>query len=298
MPNDQDTFPETLKPYKFHGLSLDWSKSKKDAIAECPFCGKTKFSVKVENGVYRCFGCEEKGNSSVFVQKLYALAEEIGTTTAQYETLRKDRKLLSVTPLILWGVMRHPLLDEWMLPGFNAESKLCNLYRYMTVEGKKRLAATSTIGHQLFIGSDYDKKKEAVILTEGPWDAMAIHEVLSQAKFDETDNIIETGDMKSSLWSDFNIIAIPGCNSFKEAWNPLFSGKIVYIAFDNDHPRVNPKNGKSVPPAGLEGVKRTVKLLSQSKEPPLEIRYLKWGHDHYNLELPSGFDVRDQLTTL
>ena len=297
MPPETQEMPETLKPYLFHGLSFVWNKTKKDVVAECPFCGKAKFSVKVENGVYRCFGCEEKGNSSVFIQKLYALAEEIGTTTSQYETLRKNRGLLSITPLILWGVQKHPLLDEWLIPGFNIENKLCSLYRYMTVDGKKRLAATSTLGHQLFLSSDFDKKKEALIITEGVWDAMALHETLSQARFDETDNIIETNDIKSSLWSDFNIVAIPGCNSYKEVWNPLFAGKIVYIAFDNDHPRTNPNNGKSIPPAGLEGVKRTVKLMSQAKEPPLEIRYLKWGHDHYNLDLPSGFDVRDLLTT-
>lgn len=289
--------PDTLRPYRFHGLDIDLSTSKKDAVVLCPFCEKEKFSIKVENGTYRCFGCEEKGNSSVFVRRLYELAEEIGVTSAQYESLRKDRKLLTTTPLILWGVLRHPLLDEWIIPGFNLESKLCNLYRYMLVDGKRRLASTSTLGHQLFLSSDYDKKKEATVVVEGPWDAMALYEVLSQSRFDATDNLIETSDIRSSLLSDFNIVAVPGCNSYKEAWNPLFAGKIVYLAFDNDLPRTNEKTGKSVSPAGLEGMKRTAKLLSQAKEPPIEIRYLKWGHDHFNTELPNGFDVRDKLVS-
>jgi hypothetical protein len=43
-------------------------------------------------------------------------------------------------------------------------------------------------------------------------------------------------------------------------------------------------------------MKRIAKMLLSSKEPPVNINYLKWGTEGYDLSLKSGTDIRDLLT--
>jgi hypothetical protein len=84
---------------------------------------------------------------------------------------------------------------------------------------------------------------------------------------------------------------------FFESWLPLFAGKVVNLMFDNDHERTNKKTGALIAPGALNGMKTVTRILSEASEPPESIHYLKWSEQGWDPDLPSGYDVRDFLTT-
>jgi hypothetical protein len=240
-----------------------------------------------------CNAGSEKGggNASRFIRMLW---EECDKTTANYDELAKERKLLYADTLIHWEVVYSPWTKNWLVPGYNADHTMTQLYRYTLVDGKRRLLPTPTLGHQLHGVNLYDASCTNIYLCEGPWDGMALWEVLGQCKRTEQ-GLIATGSREKSLLGDACVLAVPGCNTFMESWLPLFSGKVVHLLYDSDHPRINEKTGKPVAPAGLTGLQRVAKILSEASEPPAEIHYLQWGANGYDPSLPSGYDVRDWL---
>lgn len=304
-----ETVPDTLKPYLFHGVDLQWRDDDKEAIATCPWCGKEgKFSVSLVAGLWRCFSCgsgNKKGGGNVYTF-LNELWKQSDAATSNYSELRQNRLLLNSDTLALWNVVKSSITGEWLVPGYTPDNKLTQLYRYAASpddrNGKRRLLPTTTLKHQLFGMNQYDKQKDIVFLCEGPWDGMALWEVLKQAKVDaDSGELTTTSNVSASLLATANVLATPGCNVFNEVWCPLFSDKTVNLMFDNDHPRVNPKTGKPILPAGHEGMRRIAGLLSESARPPARINYLRWGKEDgatHDPDLPSGTDVRDFLAVL
>ncbi len=163
-----------------------------------------------------------------------------------------------------------------MVPGYNIEGELKQLYRYIPTAKGKKLLATPTAKHQLFGISLYDVGKPITFICEGPWDAMVLWEALGEAKRE-----------------DCNVLGVPGCSTFSKIWLPLFAGKTVNLMYDNDHPRKHPKTGKTVAPAALSGMRRVARMLMACSEPPSEVNFLRWGEKGYDLNRPSGFDIRD-----
>lgn len=289
--------PEKLRPYLFHGINLSWDKGGKEATGECPFCGKMKFSVSIETGNWRCWTCggdTEKGGAGVitFLRKLWEESEE---ATRKYSALVTDRKLLQADTLIYWGVVRSVTTDNWLVPGYSVTGKLTQLYQYIPFQERKKLLPTPTLGHQLHGVNLYHKDKSTVYLCEGPWDAMALWEVLGQVK-ETPQGLVPTANRKKSYLDNSNVLAVPGCLVFFEDWIPLFTDKFVVLMYDNDHPRKHPKTRKEIAPAGLVGMQRVATILNKAKKPPLEIAYHRWGDGGFTPDLPSGHDIRDCLT--
>jgi len=306
MPKLPNATPDNLKPYRFHGLDLHWRGNDKEAVSDCLFCGKDgKFSVNIETGQWRCFSCNEGketgeviqgGNIYVFIRKLWEMSFD-ATTGDCYDELALDRRLLNGDGLMMWGLAKSISTDDWLVPGYNEEGKLQQLYRYHFVEEKNRflLHPTPTLGHKLLGPQLMDNKKPIVDLVEGVWDAIAYWEVLRAAKQGDA-GLVSTANPEASLLSQGNIIAVPSNNTFFPSWCSLFSGKIVNLMAHNDHPRKHPKTGAVIPSASYSGMERIAKLLQESESPPSEINLLCWGDETYNLELPSGFDLRDCLS--
>lgn len=287
--------PENLRPFKFHGVDLHWKDGDKDAYADCPLCGRSdKFSVKIETGQYQCWKCKGSGNVYRFIRWL--LKEGLQYTTEKsYNELRVQRGLLYAETLKDWKVALSPITRNWVIPGFNAEGNVTQLYQRVRVDTKWKLLPTPTLGHRLYGVNLYDPKKPSVYLCEGPWDGMAWWEALGHCRKTRT-GIILTVDPNKSMLKEANVLAVPGCNVFFDSWTRLFSGKDVSILFDNDHPRKHPKTGRPVPSVGYSAAERVSKILLRLKEPPGTIRVLQWGENGYDRELQSGFDIGDYLS--
>jgi hypothetical protein len=293
--------PEALRPYTFHGVDLAYKPGEKEALGDCPFCSREgKFSVDVETGVYRCFVCmtgtdNGGGNATVFIRKLFEVSDA-ATTPADYAYLANHRRLMKPDTVMQWACCRSITTGDFLVPGYSIDGKLQNLYRYIEGAERSTLYPTPTLNHHLHGVNLFDKHRDIIYLCEGPWDAMALWEVLEQTKSDDEGNLSPTANVGASLLSLANVLAVPGCSTFLKSWLPLFQGKTVCIMYDSDYPRKNAQTGKPLQPAGHYGMMRVVQMLKESPTPPASIHGLVWGKDGYDPVLPDGTDLRDILS--
>ena len=296
-----------IKLYEFHGLKPEVSG--KEALADCPWCGgEAKFSINIETGMWRCFGCNNGtesgkasrgGNIYTFLKMLFDVSVD-NTTDRDRAVLGIERKLLyPEDTLYQWGVVKSKLNGRWLVPAYNTEGKLANIYKYTDIQNKngeiKRvLMGTPTLGAQLFGIHLRPVNAEEIILCEGPWDAMTVWELLIRCKSNEEQTGFElTSNPDISLSSTVAVLAVPGCTTFHENWCELFHGKRAHIWYDSDHPKQD--KGKSRPPAGYSATERVVKMLTGSPTPPLSVSCIKWGAEGYDPDLKDGYDVRDYI---
>lgn len=303
--SELDKDPEHLRPYLFHGVDLEWGNGDEHAVGTCPWCGREgKFSVQIETGLWRCFVCNEGtdkveairgGNAAVFLRLLQARSLT-ATSIEDYREFTRERGLLFSSTLVEWGICRSIINHDWLVPGYSVERKLTNLYRYISMHGKRRLLPTPTMGHQIFGMENWRDDAFILDVCEGPWDGMALWETLGVSKWGET-GLIQTSNRDISLLKQHNVIAVPGCETFLESWIRLVQDRIVNLWYDNDHERTHPVTNQPVYPAGLGAVKRIAKILSECLNPPREIHFCKWGDQDggWNPNYPSGYDVKDYL---
>lgn len=295
MPPTENKLPKPVTPYSFQGIQLKDGGSDQ-FVGTCPFCLKEKFYVDKIKGLWRCIICPSGGkkgggNPVVFLRELW---EEGERTTTDYKELKEARGLLNPDTLVSWQLIKSPIRPkEWLVPGFQANMNLTQLYRYVLnpKSQKRALMATPEVGGHAIHGLNlFDTKKPKVFICEGPWDAMVLWEVLNGAKVDGPDYAV-TGNRTYSLGEEINVIAMPGCNVYHEKWNPLFAGKEVTIFFDSDHEKV--VNGKTIPPAGWSGAERMAAQMARAEHPPASIHVAKWGENGWDPDLKSGYDLRD-----
>lgn len=293
----EDKTPKHLRPFVFHGVDFT-SDDGAEAIGTCPFCTREgKFYVQVETGVWQCKVCQTGskkggGNAITFLRELHAMSAKSGSLNG---TLAQARKLLSKTTLDKWGVIQSAITGEYMVPAYNHEGKMTQLYKYAKTKEGMKLFATSELHNAIYGGHLFDKSKSEVWVFEGPWDAMAAWEVVSGVKDEHEKGWTPTANEALSIGADVNVVAIPGAGVFQELWVPMFAGKRVTIFFDSDHPKEH--NGRQVGCAGLNGSKRTAGILARPDGTGArEVYYLQWGPDGYDPTKPTGYDVRDHLS--
>ncbi len=296
LPSAKIELPDGVRPYLFHGISLHWKPTDKEAVGDCPYCGdEGHLSVNLQTSQHRCYKCGHTGNATTFLQWLH---EESDKATTIYQDLATNRRLLYPDTLAQWGLATSVLTGDWLVPGYNAEGHLVQVYRYVQGKGRRFLQPTPTLGHALFGMNLWNPKHKDVYLCEGCWDAMALWEVLGSAKPHSTEDgkYLPTANHQISLLAGCNVLATPACSVFQQGWLPLFAGRTVHLLYHNDHPGINPKTGKPTPSAGMAAQERVIGLLKESATPPAEIWKVQWGPEGYNLELPPGYDVSDDLT--
>ena len=298
--------PQSLRPYLFHGVEIEWKTGEANVVGNCFACGKErKLSVKVDNGVYNCFVCGTKGNLTTFLNWLWDASDK--ATNGATKILATNRKLLYPETLSYWGVVQSVLTGDWLVPGYGLGGKLAQIYRYLknSRTGRFTLLPTPGIQHYLHGVNLLNPSKDTIFICEGPWDGLALWEVMRGTKRDGEGNFLVTGSESSSLLGGANVVSVPGCGSIGEPfkrWLPLFANKHVVLMFDSDYPVIN--NGKTVPGAGYTAMRRAVELLTGAEEKPASVSFLRWGgkgervvgsSEGYDPSKPSGYDVRDFL---
>jgi hypothetical protein len=298
-------YPEKLQPFIFHGVDLNYNpeSTMREVIGDCPLCGKEeKFYANKSNGLYHCKVCGSEGNVYTFIRELHALL--LATTTdGDYEDIMDERPVLTnITVLRNWGLAWNPSRKEWLLPAYNQEGQMTNLYRYALITTKKgekhRFLSTPTLANALFgLPDDTEEipRKDAVVFCEGPWDGMALdcslHEWVDAGSvlipIDSATKDEDTMDVY------YNVRSVPGIESFNQLWGEITTDRDAIIMFDSDHPRQHPTTGKEMPPAGHTATKKVAAILSQNKAN--DLLALEWGPEGYDEDEATGFDVSDML---
>ncbi len=300
-------YPDAARPFRDHGVVLSWKDPDRgQAVGDCPFCGaEGKFSVGLADngknfkGGWGCFPCGRKGNPLDFVRQWHEHCVGVARDD-DYAALAADRRLMSPDTLRAWGVVRGKLTGDWLVPAYNARGDLVQLHYYRN----RVLYGTAGLRLGLFGASSEltDPSRPDLHVCEGPWDGMALWEVLGCTKPTADGSVTLTGSANGSLRATANVVALPGASNWQDTFNPLAAGKTVHLMLDNDHPRES--GGRVSDGAGLVGMRRAAELLAKAGERPAAVRYLAWGDDAapsglggtYADSLPSGFDVRDALT--
>lgn len=285
--------PERLRPYLHHGLDLVIKGNQADG--DCPFCGKEgKFTVNCESGLWKCWVCgggTDRGGSNAvtFLRRLFDHAHSIPFPVASreapdgspvdYDALASHRRLCDPDTLKAWGVCRSPIYPyAWLIPGYGPGCRLDQLYKWVSTPKGWRLLPTPGVwpegkSHALHLArADWDDKRDKIIVTEGPWDGMALWETHRE------------------VWGSANFIAAPGATTWREEWSKMCAGKQVVLLYDSDHPR---KQGTAQVCAGYEGMVRVAKQVNGLAT---STQWVHWGPDGYDPDLPDGWDVRDQLS--
>lgn len=307
MPAVQTT-PKNFKPFRFHGVQLQWRDEHSQAIGDCVFCKREgKFYVSPEDGRWDCKRCNASGNIATFLRNLWEKSKQY-TTADDYEALAQRRGLLDPETLVRWGAVRSLITGDWLLPGYGPGGKIDQLYAYRKdyKTGKQVLLATPAytghhgqdVGHALHGVNLFKESAEYIYLCEGPWDAMALWETLRRMKVSaDGESYLMTANEDISVLTNINVLAVPGCMVFFPHWAPLFAGRNLYLLYDNDHPKKNPQTKELEDPAGYLGMKKVIQVLSRAEEKPASCHYLRWGEKGYDPDRPSGYDLRDVLSS-
>jgi hypothetical protein len=280
--------------FTHHGVALGGNGAQ--LTGECPFCGKEKLSVEAATGLWRCFVCGRDGNPLEFLRQLWAACD--AATNGWARKLADERGLMDAATVTAWGACKSVVDGGWLVPGYNVRGELTQLYCRRQVRGSdgawsQVLLPTPGVWepgrvHALHMPSmDFDPARQSWWFAEGPWDGMALWEVGRQARRVENSDAIEvTGNPAASVLAGANVLAVPGCTTWRDDWTEACRGKDVYLPYDNDHPL------ESGAKAGADGVRRIAGKLAGVAA---SVSWVSWGGGGYDASLPDGFDVRDAL---
>jgi hypothetical protein len=246
--------------YELFGVELIISGNNGRA-PECPFCGRDRFYVNVENGTYKCHSennCGSQGNAYTFIRWWHREFLR-STTDEQYRRLTKDRGLPLQT------LKRHELawaegMDCWLIPYKSPKGEVLNLLRYYPNNKKWLLPGLPIYLYGVDqLAPEEERSSRTLFVVEGAWDAIALDQHLIAKK----------------SRSRYDILAVHSANVFRKDWLKHFAGyKSVRLCLDNDK-------------AGREGQDRIVKMAREEKI-DCKIFALKWPDVS-----PDKCDIRD-----
>lgn len=295
----RDGAPDYTTAFAHHGVEL--SERGSQATGDCPFCGKhDKLSVEVATGLWRCFVCGRSGNPLEFLRQLHETSAA-GTEAGWAAKLAVERGLMHADTVVAWGACRSAADGGWLLPGYSTCGDLTQLYCRRQVknerDGSWRWVLLPTPGvwesgrsHALHMPrADFDPDRKQLYVCEGPWDGMALWEVMGRARWGGERPSV-TGVASESLLAGANVLAVPGCTTWRGEWTEMCRGRDVVLLYDNDHPKTN---GGTTSTPGADGMRRVAGKLAGAAA---SVSWLRWGEAGYDSAIASGFDVRDWLT--
>jgi hypothetical protein len=234
------------------------------------------------------------------------------------EELAEDRKYLHSDTPKDWGCVRSVIRpDEWLLPAKSANllRKPYQVYRWVRLKDDNR-ALWLTPGlwpqgqsHGIFCPSDLkvDGVKQTVYTCEGPWDGMALWEVMRETmaiyphedEEDQEPKLTPTSNPAASMLKDATVIAVPSCSVFQKSWARLLKDKDVVLLYDNDHP-TKLQNGAVGGMGAWHGMRQVAAILSREDSQPNSLSAIRWSSvdgSGFNSTLKHGYDIRDLLTS-
>lgn len=206
--------------YKFFGVTPS-REAKDNYVADCPFqdCGKPKhFFFHKRTGLFDCKKCNRNGNYYTFITHFHQALKQ-HTLEEHLDELALARSLPKDT-LSLAHWYRHPITGRWYVPYYGPNDLLnLGVFDPSSINPKNRFRIFKAPGldlqlYQLLPSKVYDTE---IFITEGEWDALALH-----AAFRATRKECPT------------ILALPGATCWKESWNERFKGKTISFYYDND----------------------------------------------------------------
>lgn len=250
---------KSLKGFRFHGVEFTEDTGTGQARGECPWCGKAKFYANYKTKLFDCKTCGEHGNFEQFlaIHARYCADMLWKSTSAEAEAARKVLALnrgLPRSAFQAWGV-------GWDGDSYTIE---CRIPNGMTTDLRKwrpggNLISTPGTKVGLF-GAEWlalaGRRKETVYVCEGEWDAMALSWLLKKL------------GMKGI------VVGVPGANTFKPEWVPLFKDRDVVALYDADG-------------AGEQGEKKCYQMIKSATR---SLKFVIWP-----TEVPDGFDTRDWI---
>lgn len=245
---------EKLKGFEEHHVEFSSEKGGQ-AVGNCPFCGKDgHFYVNTTSLLWDCKVCGEKGNYPQFLYKAaMAYHEALREDPGKLRELSKDRKIAE-TALLKYHVGWDEVGKRYSVPVISGKGACCDIRLYRLGQ-KTRSSAGGSAG---LFGAQFLNPGESstVYLCEGEWDTMALWWLLARNKAKGT------------------VVGVPGANTFKRDWVPMFTGRDVQLLYDHDNAG---DQGERLARERLTGTTRTLTFL------------------HWPEATPSGFDVRDWI---
>lgn len=246
-----------VDPFLCHGFDII-GESGEQVYGNCPLCGDQKhFYVGTKTGLWDCKKCGRHGNVTTFLTMRFRLCLE-QTTAKDYIHLRREKRL-PVRAFKRYKVAWDG--EQWLFPCFNEKKNIIDLRRWKP--GTKKMMSTTCCKTALFsvhhlLRTNGTTNPGIVWLCEGEWDAMALAELLVQARG-------KTNDV---------VLGVPGAETFKDEWVKHFTGREIRICYDNDD-------------AGDRGaIKAGTKLRGTARR----VQYLSWPESR-----ETGYDVRDHI---
>lgn len=242
--------PTKLKPFMFHGAELQ-DQGSGQWVGSCVFCEKRDhFYANPKTGQWDCKRCGERGNLISFLTKLAKTARDV-----PLDDLAEDRKI-PVSVLRKWDVGFHN--GQYTIPVYTPKTNVKDI----RVWAPKSKTVKSTWGCRtsLYNGQAVQRSKASAVvyICEGEWDAMALDWFMTLS-----------GKVHGQ---DYVVVAAPGANVWKPAWNEIVQDRRVILMYDADRP-------------GYDGMKRTAKMIRHAAR---KVEYVWWPSS-----VTKGFDVRD-----
>lgn len=246
------TQTDNLNGFRTHGVEFS-RFAENQAVGDCPFCDKEgHFYANRETRLWDCKRCGAKGNFEDFLGGVAENYKENLSDERLFD-LARNRGLPS-TAFRGWPVGFNG--DRYSLPIQNSKGRVVDL-RMFRLGGK--LLSTPTASSGLFNAKELALPSNIgnrVWLCEGEWDAIAWHWLLRSCGIQDP------------------VVGVPGANTFKGAWIPLFDGRHVSILYDND---IAGQNGDLTVQEKLAG--------TASK-----LDFLHWPEGY-----GEGYDIRDHV---
>lgn len=257
-----------MNPFTFH-TSYEYKPTGTDQHkGQCPFCLKEDHFFFGSDFQWDCKICKERGNLYTFLSLLHSRI----CTYGQVAELAASR-CIPLTYFKLSDIKYNPLNSSYVIPTFNKDGNLNNLYKVChkpkktaSLNGHPSLASqspdrqsylilcTPTLEATLF--NFPQRTEQEVWLCEGHMDKLAAEAIIGPRKI--------------------TCMGYPG-STFKQPWtNPIASRDLVILS-DND-------NG------GKTNLELILKRIENAPQKPKSIRRINWPSNS-----PVGYDINDIL---